>query len=85
MLGRPERIVQQKQQLRGIQRTKTWYLRLIFAIALYCTIQFLDFVPKSQKLVQTKIDFATINALKTTINECVTVALRLYLRFLHQK
>ena len=26
MLGRSERIVQQKQQLRGIQRTKTWYL-----------------------------------------------------------
>ena len=61
------------------------FVVLIFAIALYCTIQFLDFVPKSQKLVQTKIDFATINALKTTINECVTVALRLYLRFLHQK
>ena len=58
---------------------------LIFAIALYCTIQFFDFVPKSQKLVQAKIDFATINALKTTINECVTVALRLCIRFLHQK
>ena len=58
---------------------------LIFAIALYCTIQFFDFVSKSQKLVQAKIDFATINALKTTINECVAVALRLCIRFLHQK
>ena len=58
---------------------------LTFAIALYCTIQSLDFVPKSQKLVQTKIDFATINALRTTVNECVTVALRLCIRFLHQK
>ena len=54
---------------------------LTFAIALYCTIQSLDFVPKSQKLVQTKIDFATINVLKTTINVCATVAIF----FLYQK
>ena len=40
---------------------------LIFAIAEYCRIKFLDFVSKSQKLVQTKIDFSTFNALKTTI------------------
>ena len=41
----------------------------------------MDFVPKSQKLVQTNIDFATINVLKTTSNVCATVAIRLHIRF----
>ena len=58
---------------------------LIFPIAKYCRIKFWDFLAKSQKLVQTKIDFAKINALKTTIRVCVTVVICLYIRFLFKK
>ena len=36
-------------------------------------------MPRSQKLVQIKIDFATINVLETTISVCATVALRLHI------
>ena len=36
-------------------------------------------------MVQTKIDFATIDALRTAIKVCVTVAIRLYVRVLYQK
>ena len=41
----------------------------------------MGFVPKSKKLVQTNIDFATINVLQTTINVCATVAIPLHRRF----
>ena len=40
---------------------------------------------KSQKLVQTKIDFAKVNALKTTVRVCASVVIRLYISFLYQK
>ena len=38
-----------------------------------------ELMPRSQKLVQIKIDFATINVLETTISVCATVALRLHI------
>ena len=41
----------------------------------------MDSLPKSRKLVQTNIDFATTNVLKTTSNVCATVAIRLHVRF----
>ena len=36
-------------------------------------------MPKSQKLVQTNIGFATINVLKTTSNVCATVGIYVFI------